>query len=64
MINNEEQQLKEEAIEVLNTLEDSVEYLCREFKLSGEKVWTMIAALSDVKLREFPPEDYEQSEED
>ena len=64
MINNEEQQLKEEAIEVLNTIEDSVEYLCREFQLSGEKVWTMISALSDVKLKQFPPEDEEQFQED
>ncbi len=61
---NEDAQLKEEAIEVLNTIEDSVEYLCSEFQLSGEKVWTMIAALSDVKLRQFPPEDDEQLQED
>jgi len=61
---NEDAQLKEEAIEVLNTIEDSVEYLCTEFQLSGEKVWTMIAALSDVKLRQFPPEDDEQLQED
>ena len=59
-MNNEDAQLQAEAIEVLNTIEDSVEYLCREFQLSGEKVWTMISALSDVKLKQFPPEDEEQ----
>ena len=64
MNNNEEQQLKDEAVEVLNMIEDSVEYLCHEFQLSGEKVWTMISALSEVKLKEFPSNYYEQSEED
>ena len=59
-MNNEDAQLQAEAIEVLNTIEDSVEYLCREFQLSGEKVWTMISALSDVKLKQLPPEDEEQ----
>ena len=63
-MNNEDAQLQAEAIEVLNTSEDSVEYLCREFQLSGEKVWTMISALSDVKLKQFPPEDEEQFQED
>tara|TARA_R100000278_G_scaffold118199_1_gene98662 strand:+ start:462 stop:653 length:192 start_codon:yes stop_codon:yes gene_type:complete len=63
-MNNEDAQLQAEAIEVLNTIEDSVEYLCREFQLSGEKVWTMISALSDVKLKQFPPEDEEQFTED
>ena len=63
-MNNEDAQLQAEAIEVLNTIEDSVEYLCREFQLSGEKVWTMISALSDVKLKQFPPEDEEQFQAD
>ena len=63
-MNNEAAQLQAEAIEGLNTIEDSVEYLCREFQLSGEKVWTMISALSDVKLKQFPPEDEEQFQED
>ena len=63
-MNNEDAQLQAEAIEVLNTIEDSVEYLCGEFQLSGEKVWTMISALSDVKLKQFPPEDEEQFQED
>tara|TARA_B100000029_G_scaffold240728_1_gene237918 strand:- start:4522 stop:4713 length:192 start_codon:yes stop_codon:yes gene_type:complete len=63
-MNNEDAQLQAEAIEVLNTIEDSVEYLCREFQLSGEKVWTMISALSDVKLKQFPPEDEEQFTKD
>jgi len=46
--------LQQQAIEVMETIEDSVEYLCNEYQLSGEKVWTMIGALTDAKLNEFP----------
>ena len=38
----------------METIEDTVEHLCHEYMLSGEKVWTMISALSDAKLDEFP----------
>ncbi len=51
------QELHEQAVEVFETIEDSVEYLCREHMLSGEKVWVMISALCDAKLKEFPDED-------
>ena len=47
-------QLQEEAITVLDTIEDTVEYLCDENLLSGEKVWVMISALCDAKLAQFP----------
>lgn len=46
--------LQQQAIEVMETVEDSVEYICNEYQLSGEKVWTMIAALADAKLNQFP----------
>ena len=49
-----ESTLQQQAIEVMETIEDSVEYLCNDYQLSGEKVWTMIAALADAKLNEFP----------
>ena len=51
------QQLREEAINILETIEDTVEYLCDENLLSGEKVWVMINALSEAKLNEFPSPD-------
>ena len=50
-------ELQLQAIEVMEMIEDSVAYLCQENKLSGEKVWTMIAALADAKLAEFPDHD-------
>ena len=43
-----ETNLQQQAIEVMETIEDSVEYICNEYQLSGEKVWTMIAALADA----------------
>ena len=48
------QELQAQAIEIMDTIEDSVEYLCREHMLSGEKVWVMIRALSDFHLNQFP----------
>ena len=55
--NNE--QLVKEATEVMLTLEDCVEHICNENMISGEKVWVMIGALAEAKLKEFP-----QDEED
>ena len=53
--NNE--QLQNEATEVMLVLEDCVEHICRENTLSGEKVWVMVGALADAKLKEFPQEE-------
>ncbi len=51
------EQLREEAINILETIEDTVSYLCDENLLSGEKVWVMIHALSESKMEEFPLDD-------
>ena len=59
---NEQQLLQEQAINVLEIIEDSVESICDEHVISGEKVWTMIYALADVKLNQFP--EYEEETDD
>ena len=46
--------LRLQALNVLEVIEDAVESICDEHVISGEKVWTMIGALADVKLQEFP----------
>ena len=51
---NEQFKLQNEAMEVLEMLEDTVEYVCREQQISGEKVWFMVNELSRIKLNEFP----------
>ena len=51
---NEQHQLESEAMEVLEMLEDMVEYVCNEHRISGEKVYFMIHELSRIKLNEFP----------
>ena len=51
---NEQQQLQNEASEVLEMLEDMVEYVCNEHRISGEKVYFMIHELSRIKLQQFP----------
>ena len=45
---------KLQAVEIMELFEDSVEYFCSENLISGEKVWTMVAALADAKLAQFP----------
>ena len=56
IMNNE--QLYREAEKVFETIEDTVSHLCDEDRLSGEKVWAMVYAMSEAKLRQFPDEDF------
>ena len=56
-MNRTEQQLRDDAVDVLENVEDTVEHICDEYMLSGEKVWVMINALSEAKLNEFPSPD-------
>ena len=51
---NEQKQLEYEATEVLELLEDMVEYVCKEHTISGEKVYFLINELSRIKLQQFP----------
>ena len=51
---NEQRELQNEAMEVLEMLEDMVEYVCKEHTISGEKVYFMIHELSRIKLQQFP----------
>ena len=46
--------LCDDAFDVLETLEDTVSYLCDEKKLSGLKVYTFIREFATLKLQEFP----------
>ena len=54
---NEQKQLEYEAAEVLEMLEDMVEYVCKEHTISGEKVYFMINELSRIKLNEIPQDE-------
>ena len=54
---NEQKQLEYEAAEVLEMLEDMVEYVCKEHTISGEKVYFMINELSRIKLSQFPQDE-------
>ena len=56
-MNNEDTTiLQEQAYEVMETVEDNVEYLCDNYMMSGEKVWVMISALCEAKPAHFPNE--------
>jgi len=47
-------ELQQEAIIIMETIEDTVEHICDTEMLSGETVWVMIRALADMHLNEFP----------
>ena len=49
--------LQPQAITVMEHVEDIVEHICDENRLSGEKVWVMIKALSEAKISEYPQYD-------
>ena len=49
-----QEQLQHEAFEIMELIEDVVEYHCDEKFISGEKMWVMINALSTYKLNDFP----------
>ena len=52
-----------DAVNLLEVIEDTVQYFCDENKVSGEKVWHMINSLSAVKINDFPY-DYDYVEEE
>ena len=54
MNNNETNRLQNQAIELLELIEDTSEHFCDENQVSGEKFYVMMKALVDCKLREFP----------
>ena len=52
-----------DAVNLLEVIEDTVQYFCDENKVSGEKVCHMINSLSEVKINDFPYEnDYVEEE--
>ena len=53
----------QDAVNLLEVIEDTVQYFCDENKVSGEKVWHMINSLSEVKINDFPY-DYDYVEEE
>ena len=62
-INNNLEKLQEQAINLVDTIEDVAEYFCDEHFISGEQFYVMMKALIDTKLQQFPF-DYETFEED
>ena len=63
MNNNETKRLQNQAIELLELIEDVSEDYCDNNLVSGEQFYVMMKALVDCKLKEFPL-DFEHLEED
>ena len=49
------QERQDQLIHLAALMEDTIEYYCDEYMVSGEVAWTMVASLADAKLNvEFP----------
>ena len=64
MNNNETQKLQNDAINLLELIEDTSEHFCDEYRVSGEQFYVMMSALCDAKLRQFPVDLEDLEEED
>ena len=66
MNNNETQKLQNDAVNLLELIEDTSEHFCDEYRVSGEQFYVMMSALCDAKLRQFPidPEDLVEDDYD
>ena len=48
-------QQAQQLIDLMEVMEDTIEYYCDENMVSGETAWPMVASLADAKLNvEFP----------
>ena len=54
MNHNQTQKLQNDAINLLELIEDTSEHFCDEHLVSGEQFYVMMKALVDCKLKEFP----------
>ena len=63
MNNNEIQRIQQNAINLLELIEDTSEHFCDENQVSGEQFYIMMKALVDCKLKEFPI-DFDELEEE
>ena len=54
MNHNEQEKLQNDAINLLELIEDTSEHFCDEYRVSGEQFYVMMSALCDAKLRQFP----------
>ena len=63
MNNNEIQRIQQNAINLLELIEDTSEHFCDENQVSGEQFYVMMKALVDCKLKEFPI-DFDELEEE
>ena len=49
-----ESKLQNDAVNLLELIEDTSEHFCDEYQVSGEQFYVMMSALCDAKLRQFP----------
>ena len=64
MNHNEMTKLQNDAVNLLELIEDTSEHFCDEYRVSGEQFYVMMSALCDAKLRQFPGDLVDLEEDD
>ena len=59
-----ESKLQNDAVNLLELIEDTSEHFCDEYQVSGEQFYVMMSALCDAKLRQFPIDLVDLEEDD
>ena len=59
-----ESKLQNDAVNLLELIEDTSEHFCDEYQVSGEQFYVMMSALCDAKLRQFPVDLVDLEEDD
>ena len=59
-----ESKLQNDAVNLLELIEDTSEHFCDEYQVSGEQFYVMMSALCDAKLRQFPIDLIDLEEDD
>ena len=52
-ISNQMEMSREQLQELTEVIEDTIEYSCDQWQISGEKAWTVLHCLSIAKLAEL-----------
>ena len=58
------QKLQNDAVNLLELIEDTSEHFCDEYRVSGEQFYVMMSALCDAKLRQSPVDLVDLEEDD
>ena len=49
-------EIRDQAVEISELIEDAIAYYCNENRVSGQRAWFFVAHLANAHLEQFPEE--------